>query len=434
MADLSENKKPTISELYCKCEQSFEKFTNSLKSKDCFITRFGFIKPSKILDAQTTFLNWRREHKANLPVQSPGSLEHRLRYDVMEEYRELIEENLGRLNSSLDTLVLLGQRKYDPTAVESNAYFARIAKDLKELGHLSPDLCDLEEVSDSEDSPGDTESENPESEDTTWDVGTVVKVRVAAGVSKTQVGLFDGFTKLLYNYTGHHEEQIAKKQRDWEPELDKILEMVRQWRALANVGQNINLNEEATASNSMDDIMWFCERLALANATRREVIQDPNDILHRLNKSRQNCISLDMDTSLIAPYICTSQNCSTPCDLYEGTREWRHHEMNKHRFRYICCKCSEFTTANSVKMSTHLREQHDCEFGEENDALKLSFYPGTIYENKKDTCLICLTEHSLADLYDHLAGHMEDIARLVRPSPDANTEALEALSLNDNSK
>jgi hypothetical protein len=70
-----------------------------------------------------------------------------------------------------------------------------------------------------------------------------------------------------------------------------IMEKVLQWRVLTRSGRNIEYENDifapmgqGEASEWVEDIMWFCQRLARANTTRREQLQywanNPCDPIH----------------------------------------------------------------------------------------------------------------------------------------------------------
>ncbi|KAI9035946.1 uncharacterized protein KD926_002611 [Aspergillus affinis] len=221
-----------------------------------------------MLDAQTSFLAWGERHKDNLPAQTRGSMEHMLRYEELE--RELMEEELPDLNSEVSKLILYAQRNYNPSLAGLEGEFTRVirvVKELVEVSDLKGFMNNLDvALSDEEDSTVGDE----------WGLGIWLEILQIGRVVTSKVERFEKYASSLYESQDWTEESKRKLER--ESELDRVVEMVRQWRALAN--SDPNMNDEATASNSVTDIMWFCERLALANAKRRKDIQDPD---HPLN-------------------------------------------------------------------------------------------------------------------------------------------------------
>ncbi|RMJ14895.1 hypothetical protein CDV36_005439 [Fusarium kuroshium] len=87
-----------------------------------------------------------------------------------------------------------------------------------------------------------------------------------------------------------------------------IIEKVLQWRGLTKSGQSLSCEDEAPAqerhsleTDDVDDILWYCQRLARANTRRREQLQHWAD--HPYVSTKDNLTSTQPLPGLIKPTV-----------------------------------------------------------------------------------------------------------------------------------
>ncbi|PLB50939.1 hypothetical protein P170DRAFT_474487 [Aspergillus steynii IBT 23096] len=410
LSGLSANAHPFIPELYCECRQLFEKFANGLREEGCLRTLAKSIDVALLLELYSTFLTWGEKLKVDYPAETEGSLNYKLRH--RRASREMTEDLLNGLKT----------------------LFRKAVDHLNVLNESVQFLIDVEKAAGGEEGkfrmPGLRE------------IGPLFTA-LRRGV-KVTVAIFSIQRQLELLFKAH---KLPRDERDememyeayLTPYLDQVVEMVRQWRHEALAEKDLKC-DKAPGSDSVDDIMWFCKRLALANMKRKMEFPkqtDPlflpqSDIIEIDHSSMTDWervqewmlrepLSASKRLQSVHPYVCTFKDCPTAGLYYSEQGSWKGHEEVKHRMVYVCHKCPGVTTRSREMVKAHLLTH--CTGNRVDSAKEIEANLRFCYRSedmntsdKKDTCLICLKESPLPDLYKHLAGHMEEITRLVLPS------------------
>ncbi|KAF4964777.1 hypothetical protein FSARC_7376 [Fusarium sarcochroum] len=229
-----------------------------------------------------------------------------------------------------------------------------------------------------------------------------------------------------------------------------IVEKVLLWRSLTKNRHDASSGVENIATiggglvgDGVQDILWYCQRLARANTRRREQLQywaaqpyeQEKDTLRIPANQIEDLVEPQRPTvkhqswkshvlSDLRPYVCTFKDCQTSEKLYANSYDWIDHELQIHRRKYTCKECSD-TCSSKDDMSRHLWKHYGGRITPAQVDVILD-----MCDNKRDdpsheieSCLICGEELSLPLLQSHLAAHMEDIALFVLPDADVKLEA-----------
>ncbi|KGO45689.1 Tetratricopeptide-like helical [Penicillium expansum] len=244
----------SLSELYLECIQLFGEFLLALSEKDCRVICLEQVHLSKILEEYGRTKVWGDHTKANLPARARGSLDNTLRHDT--ELKHLVQAILMRLKA------LLSQGKSNSVSADSD--------------------------SDSNDGGGNQHYRMP-------------KIRLLVQQTLEQIQSLYDLSALLrrpkivdkYIHSVNSESHVASLNNPYHLPLSvafsrsdetHIIEKVLQWRSLTKSAQGIDFEFEGVAlmgqgltNYCVEDIPWFCQRLAAANTRRREQFQYWND-------------------------------------------------------------------------------------------------------------------------------------------------------------
>ncbi|KAH7368950.1 hypothetical protein B0T11DRAFT_327086 [Plectosphaerella cucumerina] len=269
-------------------------------------------------------------------------------------------------------------------------------------------------------------------------------------------------------------------------DLCHVQEKVLQWRGLTKSSRESQFDNEAVApvegqptqQHGIEDLSWFCIRLATANIRRREqlgywvehpyerdfskpllVVEAPvletrteasrsqastikapvqvQSVTSDWSKTHTSKMSFStaavsdlVDGGSIArprtvrhvfrdlrPYVCTFEGCQTAGKMYVSRHEWVYHEMQTHRREYVCKECDQVLSSRA-EMTEHIRghREEPVKPGQLSVMLDLCSRQIDTLDPRKEPCLICGQEMSLPELQTHLATHMESLAIFVLPS------------------
>ncbi|KAJ5173651.1 Tetratricopeptide-like helical [Penicillium coprophilum] len=240
----------SLSELYIECMQSFGEFLLALSNRECRVIRLGQVQLSEILEEYGRTKVWGNQTNAELPARARGSLDDTLRHD--DELKDLVQAILMRLR------VLLNQGKSCSVSADSAS-----------------------------DSDGEGERQSHR----------MPKVRLLVQQTLEQIRSLYDMSALLRRPTiadkyirsvnsrlniatpsnaGYLPMSIGLSRFDEAHIVEKML----QWRGLTKSARRIDFEVEGVAPIGqglkkylIDDIMWFCQRLAVANTRRREQFQ-----------------------------------------------------------------------------------------------------------------------------------------------------------------
>ncbi|XPT00103.1 hypothetical protein M3J09_009261 [Ascochyta lentis] len=115
----------------------------------------------------------------------------------------------------------------------------------------------------------------------------------------------------------------------------------------------------------------------------------------------------------LRPYMCTFATCQTPNKQYLTRHEWKHHELQMHRRRWVCEEHFDerFTTSEMLKM--HITSSHSASVPTKHLSIFLNMCERPIDGAENTPCPLCPDVRPLVNLQDHLAEHLESIALFV---------------------
>ncbi|GAW16184.1 hypothetical protein ANO14919_056070 [Xylariales sp. No.14919] len=266
MEDIAQAESLSLAELYLGCIDAFSKLVTALSEPDCDVICRNEVQLSQILEEYGRTKIWGDQSKADLPARVRGSLDDTLRHD--NDPKSLVYDILQRLGILLQQAIHISRRKYDPgremdqdsiSSVTDSDYSTdnddesvrrKMPKIRLYFQQIVEQIRSLHEISSLLRRPTVTNkfirSTNLGLEATTLQGSDTVDLNDAFGI-------FDN---------------------------SHILEKVTQWRGLGRSLQRVIFSDEAVASVSdtldypeVQDIRWFCQRLARANTRRREQLQ-----------------------------------------------------------------------------------------------------------------------------------------------------------------
>ena len=116
----------------------------------------------------------------------------------------------------------------------------------------------------------------------------------------------------------------------------------------------------------------------------------------------------------LRPYICTYEYCADAKTLYNTRKEWTVHEDSVHRRIWRCLEHAKMTFQNRAAYKDHLKLQHPQEAQLQSFQLIRAGESTTSLPDRP--CPICQAEFpSSSTLQDHIAFHLERIARFALP-------------------
>ncbi|PMD20206.1 hypothetical protein NA56DRAFT_705018 [Hyaloscypha hepaticicola] len=253
---------PSISELYGECIQSFGRFILALSEKDCCVIRLEQVYLPEILEEYGRTKIWGDQAKADLPARARGSLDDTLRHE--DELKHLVQAILTRLSA------LLGQGKeYDPA----------VGSDHDSISSVS------------------TDSDSGLDDDGEYQRQRMPKIRLLTQQMLEQIRSLYDLSSLLrrpkiadkyirsinsksYTATLSDSDTLPLSVAFSSSDESHVAEKVLQWRGLTKNGRIVEFKDEDVApveqgltSDWVEDILWFCQRLARANTRRREQLQ-----------------------------------------------------------------------------------------------------------------------------------------------------------------
>ncbi|KAJ5598652.1 hypothetical protein N7537_008736 [Penicillium hordei] len=249
---------PSLSELYIECIQSFGEFLLALSDKDCRVICLGQVHLSEILEEYGRTKVWGDQTKADLPARARGSLDDTLRHDV--ELKHLVQAILMRLKA------LLSQGKsyrWDHDSISSvSADSDSDSNDDGEHQHYRMPKISL------------LVQQTLEQIRSLYDLSALLRRPKIADKYIRSVNSKSHIATL--NKPDHLPLSVGFSRSDETHVVEKVL----QWRGLTKSARGIDFKDEGVAPMGqgltkcyVEDISWFCQRLAAANTRRREQFQ-----------------------------------------------------------------------------------------------------------------------------------------------------------------
>lgn len=127
----------------------------------------------------------------------------------------------------------------------------------------------------------------------------------------------------------------------------------------------------------------------------------------------------------LRPYVCTFEKCVNAEKLYSTRHDWLYHELQVHRRRWLCTGSCGLSFTSKSLLEQHMTKQHADISKEFEFSILLDMCERPAASDEKDTCPLCLEEHTLLGLRSHLAAHLEELALFVLPvgTDDDNEDA-----------
>ncbi|KAM0418719.1 hypothetical protein ACHAPT_012317 [Fusarium lateritium] len=526
---------PSLSKSYAECIRLFEAFLWALKDENCRVVHLKQVSLIEMSDNYGRARIWGDQMKADFPERARGSLDDTLRND--NDLKALLGAIFMRLGGLLHQATSIANKKYDPA----------VGSDHDSVSSVSAD-------SDTSSASGSGSDSDSDSDDGSQSQRRMPKICLLAQQIADQIRSLYDLSSLLRRprIADKYIRSVSSKSHQATPDTlpliasfsksdeSHVVEKMLQWRGLTKAEQSLVFGDEPPApmrqelaTDQIDDILWYCRRLARANTRRREQLQywtdhpyDPKqaelnpaqtapDLVKRLVKGpepkeesgsqtstlkpssfklpisgpksimskqsfstaavsdvhnsktnvrpqtvyaatnvgqgRCNAVpgppkaedgkttfpcpycgmtleSLEMQNRQswkrhvfrdLRPYVCTFQDCQSADKLYVSRCDWRYHELQIHRRKYVCKECPN-TYTSKTEMTAHVKGH----YGESISPAQLSVILDLCDQQvdglngEKEECLVCGTKLSLSALQDHLATHMEDMALFVLPNSD----------------
>ncbi|KAI2618440.1 hypothetical protein GGR54DRAFT_605477 [Hypoxylon sp. NC1633] len=265
---------PSLSNLYAKCIDSFGRFVLALTEDNCRVIRLEQVHLPEILEEYGRTKIWGDQTKAVLPARARGSLDDILRQD--DELRRLVQGILQRLTALLSQAIPIAEKKYDPVVGSDDPGLVSDHDSISSAGTDSD--CDSEgSVEHEHDRPSRIQSlvqQAFEQIRSLYDLSALLRrpkiadkyIRSVDSKADTTTLDNSGSLPLDISFSTYDESHV----------LEKVL----QWRGLTKNGLAVKFDDESVAtigktlqSHGVEDIMWFCQRLARANTRRREQLR-----------------------------------------------------------------------------------------------------------------------------------------------------------------
>ncbi|KAI0098654.1 hypothetical protein GGR51DRAFT_577007 [Nemania sp. FL0031] len=234
MAEVIRSSSPSPVELYSECITSFAEFVGALTEPDCDVISRDEIQLPRVFEEYGRTKIWGDQSKADLPASARGSLDDTLRDNV--DLKSLV----GGILESMH----IAYRKYDPDQ----------SMDQESISSVS----DSDYSTDNEDQPQNRK---------------MPKVCLFFKQITDQVRSLHEISSLLRRPTVT--DNVAFRPFDEYHVSEKVI----QWRGFRKSLQTVGLPDEAAAPvydaplyQEIEEVRWFCQRLARANTRRREQI------------------------------------------------------------------------------------------------------------------------------------------------------------------
>jgi len=125
----------------------------------------------------------------------------------------------------------------------------------------------------------------------------------------------------------------------------------------------------------------------------------------------------------LQPYMCTSENCATPHEMYEGRRQWFNHELQKHRRSWRCHgHCNQPLTSEDA-LAKHVRKHLSGQYSDAQISVLVEMWAGQTDMHAESPCPLCRERVAGAmQLQKHLGRHLEEIALFALPSEETESD------------
>ncbi|KAI1129558.1 hypothetical protein F5Y10DRAFT_150614 [Nemania abortiva] len=218
MTEMLQENSPSLAELYCGCLDFFAKIAETLSKPGCDVLCLV-----QILEQYAKLRDWGHQNRANIPAGDYGSLDEILRHD--DNLKSRVCDVLERLKTLLQQVTHVVSGKFDPE-------------------ELTQQITD----------------------------GTWTLPNISLLLQRT--GAIDKFIRSDDAFGLFDENHVLEKVRQWRG-LDKSLYLDK--TSLQRVifpDENLARASCPVNYQGVEDIQWFCQRLARANTTRREQLQN----------------------------------------------------------------------------------------------------------------------------------------------------------------
>ncbi|KAK2877137.1 hypothetical protein FQN49_001381 [Arthroderma sp. PD_2] len=255
----------SLSPAYAECIQSFTRLILSLSEEHCRVIRLKQVHLPQLLEEYGRTKIWGDQTKAELPSTARGSLDDTLRHDT--ELRCLtkagIMVTMARLLSDSTLATYIAKRKYDATAGSDHDSISSVSAD----------------------SDSDAVGEGDDGGDGEHHYRRMPKIRLLVQQIVEQISSLYDLSSLLRRPTiwnKYISSLPSKPDTVTLGNIDEnhIAEKLLQWRGLTKSAHSVKFEDEEVAPqrqgravDGIEDILWFCHRLARANARRREQLR-----------------------------------------------------------------------------------------------------------------------------------------------------------------
>lgn len=125
----------------------------------------------------------------------------------------------------------------------------------------------------------------------------------------------------------------------------------------------------------------------------------------------------------LQPYMCTSENCATPHEMYEGRRQWFNHELQKHRRSWRCHgHCNQLFTSEDA-LAKHVRKHLSGQYSDAQIPVLVAMWAGQTDMHAESPCPLCCERVAgTMQLQKHLGRHLEEIALFALPSEETESD------------
>lgn len=125
----------------------------------------------------------------------------------------------------------------------------------------------------------------------------------------------------------------------------------------------------------------------------------------------------------LQPYMCTSENCATPHEMYEGRRQWFNHELQKHRRSWRCHgHCNQPFTSEDA-LAKHVRKHLSGQYSDAQISVLVEMWAGQTDMHAESPCPLCRERVAgTMQLQKHQGRHLEEIALFALPSEETESD------------
>ncbi|KAK8054935.1 hypothetical protein PG993_000162 [Apiospora rasikravindrae] len=129
----------------------------------------------------------------------------------------------------------------------------------------------------------------------------------------------------------------------------------------------------------------------------------------------------------LRPYVCTARSCTDPEKQFAARYDWIYHERQLHHRQWDCSECSEVFESRDAFLS-HTYRSHGGDWTERQIAILASMRERAKDDTAWSDCPLCLSAMQHLKLFEHVAGHLEEIALFSLPRDAVSTEEDEGIS------